>query len=326
MDLLSASPPSAVLLSLFVVGYLVLAGSDIGLGMLMPHVARTPAERRRVVAAIAPYFLASEVWLVAALGVMAGLFPVLEHHVVGALWPVLVVLLAGWLFRDAGLWFRGRVDSARWRFACDTAIVTGSWTLALCWGLVLAGLLGGGASLKPFTVLGAVAVIWLFALRGAAFGAERLVGPDDESGAESADAAARATRTLARVALGTVAATAAVAAAGTGSDGAGSGGSDGLVLTDPGIAVLLVTVLLAALGATSGLSGPMLSRHTSALAIAVPGLLVALCAQLPVADIPGMTGVFVWSTLLPAVPVMLIGQVWLYRMTRRPAVPASFFA
>ncbi|WP_017581792.1 cytochrome d ubiquinol oxidase subunit II [Nocardiopsis valliformis] len=327
MDLLSASSPSAVLLALFVVGYLVLAGSDIGLGMLMPHVARTPAERRRVVAAIAPYFLASEVWLVAALGVMAGLFPVLEHHVIGALWPVLVVLTAGWLFRDAGLWFRGRVDSARWRFTCDTAIVAGSWTLAVCWGLALAGLLGGGAPLNLFTVLGAAAVVSLFALRGAAFGAERLVGPDDaESGAESADAAARATRTLARVALGAVAVTAAVAATGTGSGGAGSGGSDGLVLAEPGVAVLLVTVLLAVLGATSGLTGPMLSRHTSALAIAVPGLLVALCAQLPTADIPGTTGVFVWSMLLPAVPVMLIGQVWLYRMTRRPAASASFFA
>lgn len=63
-----------------------------------------------------------------------------------------------------------------------------------------------------------------------------------------------------------------------------------------------------------------------ALAIAVPGLLVALCAPLPSAGIPGPTGVFVWSMLLPAVPVMLIGQVWLYRMTRRPAVPPSFFA
>lgn len=322
MDLLSAVSPSALLLALFVVGYLVLAGSDIGLGMLMPHVARTPAERRRVVAAIAPYFLASEVWLVAALGVMAGLFPVLEHHVIGALWPVLVVLVAGWLFRDAGLWFRARVNGVRWRSVCDAAIVAGSWTLTVCWGLVLAGLLGGGSSLDLFTVLGAAAVVALFALRGAAFGAERLVGTDDaDCAAESADAAARATRTLARVALGAVVLAVIVAVVGS-----GSGSLSGPVLTNPWIAVVLVTVLLAALAGTSGLTGPMLSRHTSALAIAVPGLLVALCAQLPSAEIPGMTGVFVWSMLLPAVPVMLIGQVWLYRMTRRPAVAPTFFA
>jgi cytochrome d ubiquinol oxidase subunit II len=268
------------LLALFVVGYLVLAGSDIGLGMLMPHVARTPEERRRAVAAIAPYFLASEVWLVAAVGVMAGLFPVLEHHVIGGLWPVLVALLAGWLARDAGLWFRARVDDPRWRSACDTAIVTGSWTLAVCWGLVLTPLVGGGLSPNAFTVLGTASVVSLFALRGAAFGAERLVGPVE---ARSADAAARATRSLARVSLGTSAATAAVAAV-----------LGEPVSAAPGIAVGLTAVLLAVLAATSGLTGPMLSRHTSALAIAVPGLLVALTAQLPSTEVPGMTGVFVW--------------------------------
>jgi len=85
-------------------------------------------------------------------------------------------------------------------------------------------------------------------------------------------------------------------------------------------------VLAAALAATGGLAGPMLSRHTSALAIAVPGLLVASAAQLPWSPVPPGTGVFVWVTLAPAVPVMLVGQVWLYRMTRRPAVGVTFFA
>lgn len=310
--LLPTTPLSAALLALFVVGYLVLAGSDIGLGMLMPHVARSPEERRRVVSAIAPYFLASEVWLVAAVGVLAGLFPALEHHVVGGLRPVLVMLLAGWVLRDAGLWFRARVDDRRWRSACDTAIVAGSWTLALSWGLALTGLVGGGLSPDLFTVLGTASVVSLFALRGAAFGAERLVGPFD---AESADAAARATRPLARVALGTL------ALAATASVGFG-----GPVPASPEIAVVLVAVLSVALAATSGLTGPMLSRHTSALAIAIPGLLVALAAPLPPADVPGMTGAFVWSMLAPAVPVMLLGQVWLYRMTRRPAVSPTFFA
>ncbi|WP_017599465.1 cytochrome d ubiquinol oxidase subunit II, partial [Nocardiopsis lucentensis] len=118
MDVLSSA-----LLALFLVGYLVLAGSDVGLGMLMPAVARTPGQRRRTVAAVAPCFLASEVWLVAAVGVLAGLFPYTEHHVVAKLWPVLVALLAGWLVRDAGLWLRARLDRPGWRSACDGAVV-----------------------------------------------------------------------------------------------------------------------------------------------------------------------------------------------------------
>ncbi|ASU59998.1 cytochrome d ubiquinol oxidase subunit II [Nocardiopsis dassonvillei] len=307
MDLLSSA-----LLALLVVGYLVLAGADIGLGMLMPRLARGPEQRRRVVAAIAPYFLASEVWLVAAVGVLAGLFPALEHHAVAELWPVLAVLLAGWLVRDAGLWLRARVDGDRWRLVCDCALVGGSWALAAAWGLVVAGLLAGGLAASAFTPLCAVAVTALFALRGAAFGAERLVGPADS---ESADVAARDTRPLARLALG-AAALATVAAV-------LPGGPD----LSPGPAAALTAVLLAALVATSGLVGPMLSRHTSAVAIAVPGLLLALAApELPSAPIPATTAVFVWATLVPVIPVMFVGQVWLYRMTRRPAVAPTFFA
>ena len=311
MDLLTVA-----LLALFVVGYLVLAGSDLGLGMLMPRVAHGPEQRRRVVSAIAPYFLASEVWLVAAVGVMAGMFPALEHRVVTTLWPVLVVLLAAWVTRDAGLWFRARVDSQRWRASCDTAIVVGSVLSAASWGVVTAGLLAGELTLSFFTVACTVTVVFLFALRGAAFGAERLVGPTE---AESADVAARTIRPLAWAALGSAVVTIAVAVGLEGLPSAGAGAA--VVLT-----VVLVVVLVVALAATGGSAGPMLSRHTSALAIAVPGLLVAFAADLPSTSLPEATGVLVWSMLLPTVPVMLLGQVWLYRMTRRPAAEPTFFA
>ncbi|CAL9552163.1 hypothetical protein SUDANB121_04477 [Nocardiopsis dassonvillei] len=299
---------SSLLLALFVVGYLVLAGADVGLGMLMPRVARGPAQRRRVVAAIAPYFLATEVWLVALVGVLAGLFPAVEHHVVARLWPVLVALAAGLLVRDAGLWLRSRVPGAGWAALWDGAVVAGSWALALSWGWVLASLIAGEPGVSLFTVPCALTVTLLFALRGAAFGAERLVGEVD---AESADVAARDTRRIAVAALAGVVVTAAAAVPATG----------------PGAAALLPTAALAAaLAATAGLSGPMLSRHTSAVAIAVPGVLVAVAGDLPLASVPDTTAVLVWSVLAPAVPVMLIGQVWLYRMTRRPSRAPGFFA
>lgn len=300
---------SSLLLALFVVGYLVLAGADVGLGMLMPRVARGPAQRRRVVAAIAPYFLATEVWLVALVGVLAGLFPSVEHHVVVRLWPVLVALAAGLLVRDAGLWLRSRVPGAGWAALWDGAVVAGSWTLALSWGWVLASLIAGEPGATLFTVPCALTVAALFALRGAAFGAERLVG---EADAESADVAARDTRRIALVALaGTlVTAVAAVPAP------VGAGAS----------ALSAAAVAAAVLAATAGPFGPMLSRHTSAVAIAVPGVLVAVAGGLPVAPVPDATAVLVWSVLAPAVPVMLIGQVWLYRMTRRPSRTSGFFA
>src|SRR5690606_21176868 len=66
------------ILAFFALGYLVLAGADIGVGMALPYLGRTPEERREVIAAIAPFFLGNEVWLVVTAGVLAGLFPKLE--------------------------------------------------------------------------------------------------------------------------------------------------------------------------------------------------------------------------------------------------------
>lgn len=57
-----------------------------------------------------------------------------------------------------------------------------------------------------------------------------------------------------------------------------------------------------------------------------PALLVASSTDPPLTQPPGVTEAFVWSMLLPMVPVMLLGQVRLYRMTRRPAAETTFFA
>ncbi|GAA1760959.1 cytochrome d ubiquinol oxidase subunit II [Streptomonospora arabica] len=368
---------AVVLLAGLVAGYLVLAGCDIGLGMLMPYAARTGTERRRAVSAMAPYFLGSEVWLLGAVGVAMGLLPELKAAVITGMWPVFVALLGGWLFRDAGLWMRGRMRARAGRAVCDMGIVGGSWTLALSWGLIVGGLLGGGAVLTPFAIACALTAAALFALRGAAFGAERLVpaagageaggreparaaaagpagagsvgvlaaggaaapkvaGRSAETGlggtgatggafpaggegtadtAVAADTAARATRPLARAALaaGLLAAGASLLPGGAAPD-------------RPLAAAAVALVLLGLLAATSGLWGPRLSRHTSAAALAAVPVLVAAAVNLPVAPVPDGVSVLFWSAMAPVAPFMVLGQVWLYRMVRRPAPGPGFFA
>jgi cytochrome bd-type quinol oxidase subunit 2 len=167
---------AVVLLALFAGGYLVLAGADIGVGMLLPWLGRDQRERRLVIASFAPFFLGNEVWLVAAAGLVAGAFPGLEHRLLEELYPLFAVLLIGWVVRDMGLWLRGRVDAAAWRSVWDGAIVAGSWALALAWGSVLGSLLGWGpfgGGMNAVSVLG-VPLAALFAWHGAGFARWRL--------------------------------------------------------------------------------------------------------------------------------------------------------
>ncbi|WP_017575878.1 cytochrome d ubiquinol oxidase subunit II [Nocardiopsis kunsanensis] len=312
----------ALFLTGLIVGYFVLAGCDIGLGMAAPYLARTPAERRRLVSAIAPYFLGSEVWLVGAVGVVAGLFPSLKDVLFeGGMWAVSTVLLTGWLMRDAGLWLRARVDTGAWRSVCDSALVSGSWLLALSWGLIIGGLLSGGDPLTPFSLVCALTVAVLFLLRGAAFGAERLVPADGSASghtgpatAPEADQAAWATRVLARTGLATTAVTAAlVAFPGTGP-----------AVDRPLLLAAVAAVPATALAITSGLSGPHLSRHTSAVAIAAVPLLAG-ALNLPLGTPPAGTLLLTGGAILPVLPLMVVGQVALHRMLRRPADDHGFF-
>ncbi|WP_157249196.1 cytochrome d ubiquinol oxidase subunit II [Nonomuraea typhae] len=164
-----------VILGFFAVGYLILAGADIGIGMLLPYLGRTPAERREVIAAIAPFFLGNEVWLVSTAGVLAGLFPHVEGTLMGGPNFLAVVgLVTAWIVRDMGLWLRGRLPGARWQAFWDGAIVAGSWGLALAWGTLLSSILIGAS--WPLAILPAAAVAALFAMHGLAFASLRLTG------------------------------------------------------------------------------------------------------------------------------------------------------
>jgi len=157
-----------LLLAFFAFGTLVLAGGDLGVGMLLPWLGRTPSERRTVLAAIGPFFLADEVWLVALAGVMIGAFPGLEHELLLGQRTAFVLLLAGWVVRDAGLWWRSRVDARAWAAACDGMIFVGSWTAALALGAVLGSVLGSPLLAPVFALL--------LAIHGAGFCRLRLTG------------------------------------------------------------------------------------------------------------------------------------------------------
>ncbi|SDR14213.1 cytochrome d ubiquinol oxidase subunit II [Thermostaphylospora chromogena] len=162
-------------LVLLLTGYFATEGFTIGVGMLLPVLGRDQDGRDRLVASVAPFVLAGEVWLVAVAGALFGAFPTLEGEVLFALYPLVVGLLTAWILRDAGLWFRRRVDGTGWRAFWDGVLCLGSWGLAVVWGLALATLAG----LPGGPVLGVAAVLVVagaFAFHGWTFTGWRLPG------------------------------------------------------------------------------------------------------------------------------------------------------
>ena len=61
--------------SFMLIIYIVLDGRNFGAGMLHWFVAKTPEERRQVVAAIGPLWTWHEVWLLGFGGTLIAIFP-----------------------------------------------------------------------------------------------------------------------------------------------------------------------------------------------------------------------------------------------------------
>jgi cytochrome bd-type quinol oxidase subunit 2 len=161
--------------ALLLVGYFALEGFDLGVGMLLPVLGRDQEGRDRLVAAMAPFVLANEVWLVAVAGSLFGVFPALEGEVISGLYPLVVSLLVCWILRDAGLWFRRRMDGRGWRAFWDMVICVASLGLALSVGSGLTAALQGLA-VSPLSLAGGLVVAAAFAFHGWTFVAWRLPG------------------------------------------------------------------------------------------------------------------------------------------------------
>lgn len=197
------------LLGLFFASYLVLAGYDYGVGMLLAR-GDSPAGRRAALTALGPFFLGNEVWLVAAVGILFGAFPVLEGELLAGCYPAVAGALVGVILVTAGVQLRSRPSEERVRARWDRVIVVGSALAALGWGAVLAALLQGvprqadghvaGVShlATPFAAIVGLTMVALVAVHGATFLTLRLP-------ADAAAVAGRTARRLVPVALCAVA-------------------------------------------------------------------------------------------------------------------------
>jgi cytochrome d ubiquinol oxidase subunit II len=167
------------LLGLLTCGYFALAGYDYGVGMLLPAFDADERRRRQTLGALGPFFLANEVWLVAAVGVLFGAFPHLEGKVFAGAYVLVMTLLLGLVTFTASMQLRSRRPDAR-RGAWTAGIVGGALVTALSWGLFLGNLVLGLpptadvlAFFDPYAVLWGLGFVALFCLQGAAFLAVR---------------------------------------------------------------------------------------------------------------------------------------------------------
>src|SRR5664279_2050698 len=124
-------------------GFFVLEGFDFGVGILLPIVARTDADRKVALRSIGPVWDGNEVWLLVAGGATFAAFPEWYASMFSGFYLAFVLLLIGLILRGIGIEYRERAETANGRRWCDAAIVTGSFLPSLLLGVAFADLVRG---------------------------------------------------------------------------------------------------------------------------------------------------------------------------------------
>ena len=317
-----------VALGLLFATYFALGGLDYGVGMLLPAMSGDD-ERRAALNALGPRFLGNEVWVVAAIGVLFGAFPLLEGALLSGAQPLVVALLLALMAVNAGVQLRSR--AVGWgRRAFDVLITAASGVLAVGWGALLGTLLTGypgatggsggfGHLLSIPALLCGLTTAALFARHGAAYLQANL--PDGPARARAGRIAGRLTPVALAVTALTMVATAALGHVG-----------------QPVPAVIGGVVVLAATAPTrvAGRWMVVLTALAAALPVVVVGLAVYPLA-LPAPDgVAGLTvtaaaagpdtlRILTWLTA-PMVPLLIGFQVMCWRVFRiRADRPATVY-
>jgi cytochrome d ubiquinol oxidase subunit II len=124
-------------------GYVVLGGTDLGVGMLLMLAGRDEAERWQVIRSIRPVWKPNEVWLVAAGGTMFLAFPTALAASFSGFYLALTVVVWLLAFRGLGLELRYQVPDLLWRQFWDVALSASSLLLALFLGTALGNVVRG---------------------------------------------------------------------------------------------------------------------------------------------------------------------------------------
>lgn len=207
------------LLGILLIGFAIMGGRDLGVGVLLPLAARTDEERRVLLNLVGPTWEGNQVWLILGGGSIFAAFPPLYAVSFSGFYLAMIVILLALILRPVGFKFRGKIKDDRWRATWDWSLFVGGLVPSLILGVAVGNVLLGAPFhlddtmrafytgnflqlLTPFALLCGLVSLGMIVTQGAAVIAGRTTGPLAERARTYGTIAALAT--IALFALGGV--------------------------------------------------------------------------------------------------------------------------
>ena len=175
-----------IFMGVLLVGFAILDGFDLGVGVLLRFIGRSDEERRVMLNAIGPTWEGNQVWFITAGGATFAAWPLVYATAFsGFYWAMLAVLWA-LFFRPVGFDYRSKVADTRWRNAWDWGLFPGGFVPPLIFGVAFGNLLQGVpfhfdpdqrvfytgsffGLLNPFALLAGVVSLSMLTMHGALY-------------------------------------------------------------------------------------------------------------------------------------------------------------
>src|SRR6516165_527735 len=130
-------------LGVLLIGFAIMDGYDLGVGMLLPLVARSDTERRVAINAIAPFWEGNQVWFILGGGAVFAAWPPVYAASFSGFYLAMFLVLGTLILRPVGFDFRNKLAEPRWRNAWDWALTVGGAVPALLFGVAFGNLFLG---------------------------------------------------------------------------------------------------------------------------------------------------------------------------------------
>lgn len=132
-----------VLLGVLLIGFALTDGYDLGVGALLPFVARSDVERRMVINSVGPNWEGHQVWFILGGGAIFAAWPFVYAVSFSGFYLAMFVVLAALIVRPVAFKYRSKKPDPAWRQRWDWALFVGGFVPALVFGVAVGNVLRG---------------------------------------------------------------------------------------------------------------------------------------------------------------------------------------
>jgi len=131
------------LIGFLFIGFAITDGMDMGVGGLLPFVAKKDVESRVVINTVGAHWDGNQVWFITAGASLFAAWPLVYATAFSGFYFAMMLTLFSLFLRPLAFDYRSKIDSLKWRGHWDKALFVGSMVPPLVFGVAFGNLLQG---------------------------------------------------------------------------------------------------------------------------------------------------------------------------------------